>query len=234
MYLPRTRNNHHDDPQPNARSRAVVDVNKLVPGDNNLMNQVRVWKLADFFCLAKLRQLCLEARDRLLKTLAYYHGICEPYRQADMREIEQTVRLLYEEDREDIRDNFRHPFLAVLLLGTQLLAKEPVFKRLLRELTEFGSDWALALMGCLGSVPKPRNPQRLYRCGDCKETVEWCTLDFAKWVKERKLETQCEACIAVPTWEDWVGKLTVDNGTTDNHPSRRSMRFPLMEGKLSI
>lgn len=213
---------------------AVVNVNKLVSSDNNLINLVRVWKLADFFCLAKLRHLSLQARDKLLKKLAYYHGICEPYRAADMREIDATIRALYEEDSVDIRDNFRHPLLAVMLLGAQLLAKEPVFKKLVHELTEFGSDWALGLMGCLGDVAKPRHSQRLYRCATCGQQVGWCTLNFAKWVKERNLETQCAKCIAAPTWEDWVGKTTEDNGTTDKHPSRASMALPMTGDKLFI
>lgn len=195
---------------------------------------MRVWKIADFFCLAKLRHLTLQARDELLKTLAYYHGICEPYRAADMREIESTIRALYEEDSDDIRDNFRQPFLAVTLLGAQFLAKEPVFKKLVHELPEFGSDWALGLMWFLGNVAKPRDPRKLYHCGSCRQVVEWCTLDFTKWVKERTLETHCEKCIAVPTWEGWVGKATENNGTTDKHPSRASMALPMTGVRLPI
>ncbi|KUI72163.1 hypothetical protein VM1G_07494 [Cytospora mali] len=193
----------------------VVDVGKYLPGESPIISHIKVWKIADFFCLPDLRHLALHARDDFLKRLIDSYGpkpfLARPV--TNIPSIRQVIEFLYEEDRDDIRGIFRRPYLATLLLDSQHLAKNEDFQELIGEVPEFGSDWALGLMAILGHIRKPKDYPALPKCDKCGKFVAKHNINPFKWVQKRQIELFCRVCNPVPTWEDCVGKLNSSKST---------------------
>lgn len=191
----------------------VVDLKKHLPGDSLIISQLKAWKMAGFFCLPKLQRIILQARDNFLIAMTKSYGMQSELQDGQMCSIAREVQLLYADDSEGVKDTFRLPFLAVLLLGIRFLAKEKEIRKLLREIPGFASDWALGLMGGLDSGHHCRS-EKQYFCGRCRlPAVDYSPVKFRAWVEVEK-EVFCGPCVSAPTWEDWVGKATEGSGTS--------------------
>lgn len=169
--------------------------------------------MAGFFCLPRLQRIILQARDNLLIAMTKSYGMQSKLQDGHMCSIVREVQLLYADDSEGIKDTFRLPFLAVLLLGIRFLAKEEEFRKLLREIPGFALDWALGLMGGLGSGQDCGGVGG-HCCRTCRSQIVGFGFRFRAWVEVKKPEVFCGLCVSAPTWEDWVGKATEGSGTS--------------------
>lgn len=170
--------------------------------------------MTGFFCLPRLQRIILQARDNLLIAMTKSYSMQSKLLDGQMCSIVREVQLLYADDSEGIKDTFRLPFLAVLLLGIRFLAKEEEFRKLLREIPGLALDWALGLMGGLGSGQDGRNGRKT-RCRRCRLPAVESAFRFRVWVEVENAEVFCSTCVSAPTWEDWVGKAVEASGTSN-------------------
>ncbi|KAK7745819.1 hypothetical protein SLS53_002536 [Cytospora paraplurivora] len=190
----------------------VVDVDKYLANMTPLMAQVKVWQIADFFCLPGLTRAALAARDRLLQTWTKHystnHQDLAHLGDDHVVSVVQDLRALYKLsiDMKVIRETFLLPYLAVLLLGTRFFAQTEAFKMLILEEPEFAQDWALGLMRGVGSTIMPLDARQCNPfCEVCGQHVTTPTGNYPVWAQERRVAVFCPDCLPTPTWEDWTG-----------------------------
>lgn len=124
-----------------------------------------------------------------------------------MAAITNNIKTLYnDEDKSELlRETFHLPYLAILLLGPRMLAKEKDFEKLLYEVPGFAADWAKGLMGAMGRKPKPVDTTMRYKCEKCKAVKKHCLIDPLTLAKLDVEIVLCTRCFTAPTWKDWVG-----------------------------
>lgn len=177
---------------------------------------MKVWKLADFFCLDELRRLALKGRDdaslHWIKTYAWHlNRNTLPEFPPGMRwSIVASITALYRDARDDadFRGAFKSHLLGTAIAGISLVSQSAAFFAALRRFPELGFDWFLKLMSCVGAAgvwhfSGPRG-KRL-TCGRCgaRRLESEMYPNVLKWNRTRVKEVVCEACFPMRTLENF-------------------------------
>lgn len=120
----------------------------VYPTENAYIALVKLWQLADFFCLYPLHDIVYEARDRHSMHLLRQLNLNSPQDTCDTVAVVEALRTVYMTDTggakkifQDLRD--------LTVVGYKTFSKDVQFKTLLHDKHQFAAKCSIRSADCL-------------------------------------------------------------------------------------
>lgn len=170
-----------------------------------LAASVSIWKMGDFFRLEDLCEISLDGLKRHFQRTSWLFsadtGTGNASKPLHISYITHLIQALYKEENHKVREFFRAPLLAFLLSVVRFLVATEEVHDALREIPQFASDWAVALMETMSSIGMPHVDDGM--CDMCRAMCP-VSLDTMEWMKVRDLEKYCSGCFPFHRLEVWT------------------------------
>lgn len=171
---------------------------------------MKIWKMADFFCLDMLRNLAIKAAKDCSREMALVFCAFDPPPRHDQKKARlfakdfvPAVRAIYEDEMEILKHDFAPILLGLAVASVHSFSKMEEFERILQEIPPFCSDWATALMK---GLPQPN----WYpgwgdnHCNWCSQPVNGPTVvDTFSFMHKPSPTLVCARCYTGPDLEIW-------------------------------
>lgn len=175
---------------------------------------MKVWKMADFFCLGILHDLVIKAAKDCSREMALVFCALDPPPTHDQkkdrlfsREFVPAVKAIYEDEMESLKHDFAPIILGLAVASIHSFSKMEAFEQLLQEIPLFSADWATALMKGISHPRWQTDPQGWNNSDSCS----WCrapitssgVVDTMHFMRHSSTNFICTGCYEGPNLEDW-------------------------------
>ncbi|KAI7775046.1 btb poz domain-containing protein [Diaporthe eres] len=137
----------------------VINPQKSYPREASLPALMKIWKMADFFCLDMMRNLAIKAAKDCSREMALVFCAFDPPPRHDQKKARlfakdfvPAVRAIYEDEMEILKHDFAPILLGLAVASVHSFSQMEGFERILQDIPPFCSDWATALMK---GLPQP-------------------------------------------------------------------------------
>ncbi|KAL1862895.1 hypothetical protein Daus18300_008225 [Diaporthe australafricana] len=191
----------------------VIELQKSYPTQGSLAALMKIWKMADYFCLSDLHDLVIRAATQGVQKMALSFCAADPppagdpkRRQLYRDEFEPAVKALYRDEMEALKTEFAPLVLGLAVNSIHSLFHIEEFEKLLQDVPSFSSDWAIALMKGLANspwLPKGGIPDE---CDECEEKVDKGVVNTFGPMCRSSSQVLCRYCFGSPALTDWKFK----------------------------
>lgn len=177
-----------------------IDMKKSFPKDNMYVALIKLWKLADFFCLDFLRTIVNKARIWHTTDLACQLCSISGHSNFDTVTVVEALRVLYTTDTGGARTVFQPALVNLAVAGCKILSKDVAFQALLKDSHDFAADWATKLAVCLAKAEDLVVPvhRRTYCFAECYQKLESDAdgfFDPVSWNNQGVVMPVCRKCM---------------------------------------
>lgn len=193
----------------------VINLEDSFPEESTWPTLIKIWKMADFFCLGIMRDLVIQAakdcsRDMALVFCAFYQPDGHEQIKIDLftKDFVPAVKAIYEDEMEGLKSHFVPIILGLTVASIHSFSQIAGFEQLLQDIPQFAADWATALMK--GLRPPSWRPKRsIYICSQCDETLSHSgVLDTFTSRDLPGPNVVCVECYRGPDLEIWKNRDT--------------------------
>lgn len=188
----------------------VINLRKSYPGET-WSALIKIWKMADFFCLDTLRDLVIAAAKDHSLEIARVVCAFEPPDGHDQKitrlfgnEFVPAVKAIYEDEMESIKHHFAPIILGLAVASVHRFSQIAGFEKLLQDIPQFAADWAAALMK---GLPQPSWDASEWgytgKCTECNRLLKGSgVIDTFSFMRQYP-STLCRECYKGPDLELW-------------------------------
>lgn len=191
----------------------TINLRKSYPRDNTWRALIKIWKMADFFCLDILCELVIAAaKDCSMQMARVFCAFNVPNGHDQYKislfdtDFAPAVKAIYEDEEEIAKPHFAPIILGQAVVSIHKLSQMEEFEKLLRDVPSFAVDWATAFMK---GLPQPTwSTMGLDdRCTYCERSLDVDGIvDTIQFMRGHD-EVLCPQCYRLASLEVWKNHL---------------------------
>lgn len=188
----------------------TIDLRKSYPQETSLPALMKIWKMADFFCLDLLRNLVIKAANGCSREMALVFCAFDPPPRSDQKKARlfgkdfvPAVKALYEDEIENLKHEFAPIILGLAVASIHSFSQMQEFEKLLQDVPQFCAEWATALMKGM-RVPDWQGWGTGGKCMNCRGPADGNgVVDTFTFMRCSTLIVVCAECYGGPNLENW-------------------------------
>lgn len=163
--------------------------------------------MAEFFHLDSLNDAVNRALDKYTRTVAISLCTSDSSADSDVESITEALRHLYKKSRAP-GCRISESLISLAVASIHIFYEDGAFRKLLADVPDFATDWAIHLTTGLVAYGKPTLPVEAQEltCSDCGVSIESNNPlhDQMAWVRWGQPRVVCAGCFPTPHLSGWM------------------------------